>query len=283
MKKTHAIKDLPPPILMLDFEGGSASVLPWIARRRDSDETGWTTYSQEQRDHFMELVKEVHRASVTIKPSPYIDLVHFDNLRYDSYNEFVELLGNLDTSYYSSVALDSLQEFAIDTQTFAKGRGRELTEMELKLWAGAQERAAIALRRLRNLRDSGVFTYLTGSEEISKDYVKDPREKRAGEAVPEPYNIRGTVNLPGKLAGGLAHLPDILMHARMLNGRVVWVTTPESLPGGYAYWDAKDRYGRLETFEAPNLRTLFDKLYGQTERKEIYGAGVNHPSTVGVS
>lgn len=274
LKKTHAIHTLPPPILFFDIgEGGSVSVLPWIRRRRDSSTKKWTEYSQELREQASTSLNEkiIHSA---IKPQPLIDVVHYDNMRADAYDELIEDLAALiaNPQDYNSFALDSLQEFSQQTQSKAKGKGNEEMLMNeiTKGWMDTQERAMIQLRRLRNLRDKGIFIYFTASEDIAKDYVKSPMETKKGQAVQEPYSVRGTVNLPGKLAEGLAHLPDILCHARLLNGKAMWVTECDPLPGGVAHWDAKDRFGRLEKYIEPNVRLMCVKLYGQEVAEKIY-------------
>jgi hypothetical protein len=238
-------------------------------------------YTQEQREYFLSLCDEsilgnpAKKMAPTFpwRPGPYIDVVNFDNTAYDSYQHMVDAIGNFDHTYYNSLAIDSLQEYSVETQTFAKGAGNFMLLMnEVNWgWAGAQERAFQNLRRIRNYRDQGVFIYLVGGEDIAKDYVRNPMEKRQkGEAAPEPYSIKGTVQMPGQLAAGLSHIPDIMCHARPSNGVVVWVTEPEPLPGGAAHWDAKDRFGRLNKYEAPNIITICSKLYGPAGMEAIY-------------
>jgi hypothetical protein len=275
LKKTNFAHTLPPPILVLSIgEGGTSSLLPWIRRSRDSSTSAWTEYTQEQRDSWFGLLHADVKATVSIKPRGLIDVIHFDNMKWDSYNHLVEVIGGFDLGKYNSLVGDSLQELSIITQTFSKGAGNENALMGdvPRSWFGAQERAGMTIRKLRNIRDNGIFVYLTGGEDIAKDYVQNPLEKRAqGQPPPEPYSVRGTVNLPGQLAGALSHIPDILMHARLMNGGIKWVTQPELLPGGGAHWDAKDRFGRLDKYEDPNFRTMAKKIYGEGGMKEIYG------------
>lgn len=275
LKKTHGIASLPPPIEMHDWEGGTSSVLPWVRRSRDYDESQWLEYTDADRQKALDLLNEKVRATVKLRPGPYIDIIHYDNMAFEAYDAFVINLGSFDYSKYNSWALDSLQEFSGGAQTYSRGKGNELKTMNevAFAWVAAQERAQIALRRIRNYRDRGVFVYMTGSEDISKDYVKNPMEKRErGEAAPEAYNVRGTVNLPGKLAEGLAHIPDILCHARLMSGSITWITEPEMLPGGGAHWDAKDRYGRLDKFMQPSIRDMCTLIYGKDGKDAIYAA-----------
>lgn len=274
LKKTNAIHTLPPPILDLEFEGGTSSILPWIRRKKESGDTPWIEYTQELRQQAYDILNEKVKATVKIAPAPLIDVIHYDNTTFISYEHFIADVAGLRVNDYCSVALDSLQEFSADAQTFSKGKGNEGALMgDVNFgWSKAQERAQMALRKLKNYRDQGIVIYLIGSEDISKDYVNSPLEKRKpGQAPAEPYNIRGTVNLPGKLAEGLAHIPDILCHARLMSGNIVWVTKPEPITGGDAFWDGKDRFGRLEEYMSPSIRTMFVKLYGEEIAKKIYG------------
>lgn len=274
LKKTHAFATAPFPSLLLDIgEGGTASLAPWIRRKRNSDESKWTEYTDDDRQHAVDLLREDIRATMPIKPNPYVDIIHYDNTTVEAWNHLVADVGNFDYNSYNALGVDSLQEFSVGSQTFSKGVGRELDIMNSVpfSWVGAQERAGISLRRLRNYRDMGVFVYLTASEDISKDYVKNPMEK--GSQGEQPYNIRGTVNLPGKLAEALAHIPDLLFHAKLINNQVKWVCEPEPLGGGAAWWDGKDRYGRLDKYSEPNFRRIFKQLYGEEGMKAIYAAG----------
>lgn len=277
LHKSHSTHTLPYPILVHLFEpGGSASYLPWIARQRQSGDREWMTLTQQQREKFATFVNVEKVAYPSqVKPAPLIDVITYDNTDWVSYQHFVENMGNLDYSYYNSVVIDSLQEWSFDTRTFTKGeknKGKLMNEIPFS-WVQAQERANMALRELASYKRKGVCVYLIGAETISKDYVKSPMEKGKGEQAQEPYSIKGTVDLPGQLASGLGHTPDILMHARLVNNKSIWMTEPEMLPGGAAWWDAKDRWGRLSKAVYPNFRTIFDQLVGgQEERKVIYGA-----------
>lgn len=183
MQKTGSIATLPPPILMFDTgEGGSPRILPWIRRRRRFGETTWTEYSNEDRQHALSLLDERYKG-LSLKPYPAVDVIHYDNLDYASFLHMTEDIGNFDVKAYNSLALDSLQEFSVITQTFSKGPGNSLLGMNEAgvpafAWVRAQERAMIMLRKLRNYRDTGIVVYFTASEDISKDYVKNPMEKR---------------------------------------------------------------------------------------------------------
>lgn len=277
LKKTNAIATLPPPILMLDTsEGGSGSVLPWVRRRRLATSTTWTVYTDAQREYFLSLLHpDVAKNRALAKPGPYIDIIQYDNTDPDSFDKFIEDLANFDVEFYNALACDSLHELAELSKTHARGNFDSLMSEVNWSWAQAQERTAQRLRKIRNYRDQGIFVYLTGADDIAKDYVKNPMDKRKdGESAPEAYSVRGTVDLPGQLAKAVCYVPDVLMHAKLgsVNGQSqpVWCTRPEKLPGGGASWDAKDRYGRLAQYEPPNFRLICKKLYGDAGYKALY-------------
>lgn len=275
LRKTNAIHTLPPPILMLDIgEGGTASLIPWIRRRYDFTLQAWDDYTDELRTAaFKALDPEVSK-TVTIPPGPLIDVKYFDNLDFASVESFTQTVADFDYGYYNSLALDSLQEFSIEYQTLAKGKGNEMRAMNEinRSWITAQEKAMQALRKLRNYRDKGVFIYSTASEDISKEYVTNPMARGRGDA--EPYSVRGTVDAPGKLANAAPHTPDILCHVRLVNGKATWVTRPEAIAGGSgAWWDAKDRTGRLPRLINPSVKELCARLYSLPLAMEIYATG----------
>lgn len=275
LRKTNAIHTLPPPILMLDIgEGGTASLIPWIRRRYDFEARTWDDYTDELRTAAYDALDPEVRKSVTVPPAPLIDVMYFDNLDYSSVDHFVGTIADFDYAYYNSLALDSLQEFSIEYQTLAKGKGNEMLAMNEinRSWITAQEKAMQALRKLRNYREKGVFIYSTASEDISKEYVTSPMAKTKGRDAEQPYSIRGTVDAPGKLANAAPHTPDILCHVRLVNGRIKWVTRPEPIAGGTgAWWDAKDRFGRLPKEVNPDVAQVCVTLYGLDIAMEIYG------------
>lgn len=279
LRKTFGVHTLPPPILLCDTEGGTSSLSPWIRKRRFYDQSSWTTFSPEDRQKAFDMLSEANRkwleANTRITPGPYIDVVQFDPTLPGSWDYQVKTIADFDPSSYNSLAVDSLQEFSVETQTYSKSKkGVNVDEpMEVNYWASAQERAKIQLRKLKNLRNSGVFIYMTCSEMIDKEYVTDPREKGKGAQVELPYSIKGTANLPGQLAPSIQHFTDVMLRARKMGNDVVWMSEPEALPSG-AQWEAKDRTGRLEgKFQSPNVRKILDQIYGEETRREIYACG----------
>lgn len=277
LKKTFAIHSCPYPILLHDFEGGTGPLIPWLRRRREWNGQ-WIQLTQADRLAAWEMLPAELKQLATIKPNPLIDIISYDSFVKDSYTHFIGQIGSFDESVYSTVAVDSLQEFSFEVQSFSKGGG-ELAYEPISggtpmVWGPIQERTAIALRRLRDFRSKGVCIYLIGSEMIDKDFVNDPRGKPKGAAPEEAYSVKGTINLPGKMASTVPHLVDIMVHARALNGDAIFVTQQEPMPGGAAHWEAKDRFGRLDKFMKPNIREFFNKLYGVEQAGLIYKASL---------
>lgn len=276
LKKTNSIHTLPAPIRLFDVgEGGIASVAPWIRRRREWNETKWLEFDDADRQLAIDLLRQEIRETVRIKPAPYIDVVHYDNLDAEAWTTLVHDIGSFPFDQYNSLAADSLQELSVSTQSHAKGKGNEVSALMNDIpfsWVGAQERAAMALRSIRNFGDQGIVVYTTAGEDISKEYVKNPMEK--GNKGAEPFSVRGTVEAPGKLASAAPHLPDVIFHAKIVNAAIKWVCEPEPIVGGSgAWWDGKDRYGRLDKYCEPNFRTIFTQLYGKEGMEAIYASG----------
>ncbi len=279
LKKTLAIRTLPAPILELDFEGGSGSLGPWTRRIRRWDEKGWRKYSQAEREQLMSMVSPENLKHALLKPAPLVDIISFatmtvnaDATKSPAYDEAVQVIGNLNGNEYNSLAVDPLVEFSQLTQSQSKVSMRVdvLAPMHVKLWQGAQERAAIMLRQLREYRDKGLFVYLTSSEFVDKDYGTDPREGSAQQKE-EPYAIKGTLNVPGQLVTKLNHMVDLQFHVRMMNGEPVWVTQEEPARSGSFNWEAKDRTGRIqEKYVKPNMRTVIEQVYGVEAKNAIY-------------
>ena len=135
-------------------------------------------------------------------------------------------------------------------------------------WVGAQERSRMVLARLRDLRNSGVYIVLLSQQDIVKDYVFSPMNK--DHKNDEPAAVSGTVNAPGQLASAVTHIVDVLLHVRMMNAAPCWIAKPEPLPGGIAYWDAKDRYGALEPYSLPSFHSAICAINGKDLGSAIY-------------
>lgn len=279
LEKTLASRLFPPPILHNDFEGGTGPLGPWTRRIRRWNDTSWTEYDDGERQRLFELVPEARRTTRSvIRPAPLIDIISYETMHADSegvarsYDEMYRVLTALDNRY-NTVAIDPLIEFSQLTQTKSKTINKvgPLEPMHVRLWQGAQERAAILLRVLREYRDKGVFIYLTSSEFVDKDYGdKDPREQTVAQKE-EPYAIKGTLNVPGQLVGKVNHMIDILIHTRMMNGAAAWVLKEEPARSSTFNWEAKDRTGRVaDEYLKPNVRSIIKAVYGEEAYRGIY-------------
>jgi len=276
LKKTLGIRLLPPPVLALDFEGGSGSLGPWTRRIRQWNGK-WIEYDQTERERLFNMVSEANRAESVIKPGPLVDIIYYETMtsanegtKSPAYDELHATVTNPDPKHYNSIAVDPLVEFSQLCQSQSKVKsGVGVHEpMHVKLWGGAQERAAILLRQLREYRDKGIFIYFTSSEFVDKDYGTDPRESNKKE---EPYAIKGTLNVPGQLVTKISHMCDLQFHVRMMSGKPVWVTQEEPAQSGSFNWEAKDRTGRIQDrYMLPNFRTVVKQVYGEEAFKAIY-------------
>lgn len=283
LNKTLAIRSLPGRVELHDFDGGTGCLMPWIRRKRRFDDPRWVEYTQADREHSFSLLNEVFRLDPQPDgsegpnkynpPEPVVDVISYDPLHIESYVKFAENLGNFQVKAYEGLVVDSLHELSQTTQSLAKNlKGKSTFDpMELSWWSGAQERAAIALRRLRGLRADGVFVYVTGAEEIEKEYANDPRSAPPGTKPDQPFSIKGSIQVPGKLVGAFGHNIDIMLHARTMNGKPTWVSTRETLTGGSgAVWETKDRFGRMDAYSAPNFKKILAQIYGKEGARAIY-------------
>lgn len=279
LRKTQGIHTLPPPVEMHCLEDTINSLLPWVRRVRHCQAKQWSLIGDDIRQRAYESVPESKRLT-NVKAGPLVDVVKYDPLDPQVHEKLLVNVSGFRKDLYSSIAIDSLQELSVEEQTFAKaGKGIAATEpMVLNLWPAVQERTAIMLRRLRTYRGEGIFVYFTGSEDIEKDYVQDPRELPAGVKADQPFNIRGSVNVPGKMTALVQHVTNIMAHARMMNGQPRWVVKSEPIGVGGAHWDAKDDTGRLPDYNEPNIRKMMDVIYGEQTRRDIYQSGIEAAS-----
>jgi len=108
--------------------------MPWIRRRRAWDSPDWTPYSQEEREKVYGMAaRDLPHPAISIKPSPYVDVVVFNPSVYESYSALVEVIANLIVKAYNSIAIDPLVEFSVDAQTFSKGQGKARKTGKLNL------------------------------------------------------------------------------------------------------------------------------------------------------
>jgi hypothetical protein len=258
-RKTFTLHTCPPPIWLADFEGGTQSVAPWVRRRRKWGTSEWVEVDQATRQEIYDMANErakEHVQKVTrINPAPYIDVVYYDNTDSRSYKAFLDDFMNLDHAKYNTVGVDSLKELTEDIRTMTKGPAVD-ADFNPKFWGTVQDRTGTIVRRVRNLRDAGVFVYLTASELIDKDYIKDPRNIKGGEEA-EPISVKGNINMFGGAVAIVQHCVDILLHARVMGDRIVWVTEPEPIAPGSTVHRAHSRQihpAKCPHYAGPDLR-----------------------------
>ncbi len=294
MRKTFGIRTLPPPIFMIDMEGGSGNLLPWtryvLSFSDDETDTPETTeITKAEREAAWEFTKDAFtmrskayewKAESVPPPGPLIDVISIDPLRSEAYPQVWKQLENFPVELYNSIVVDSLMEFAVSTQTFQKSRvkgskgetlePRALTMQETAAWSPAQERASILLRMMRSLRDKGIVVAATSGEFIEKEYVTTPFAQQKGQRE-EPYSVVGSPTMPGRLTTEIKHLGDIILHARTSGTNVIWERARKTITeGSPAFWETKDRFGRLPDYVAPSYFEVLQYVYGKDATKKLY-------------
>lgn len=151
---------------------------------------------------------------------------------------------------YKTLVIDSMSELA--RLAFARDMAKDSTDMEtfydIRNWTGATERIAIVIRRLKDFRDfggeyKGLHIYLTANEQIDREYPKGSSIGRKGEPAPEPFAIKGMLDLPGKvMPETIGRGCNCVLRIRRVNGKPTLIARPESISGS-AEWIVKDHLG----------------------------------------
>jgi hypothetical protein len=176
-----------------------------------------------------------------------IHMVHYDPEDPDTHRQLVEAVGNFHPEKFASLILDSGDSL----ERAAMTRSMEASHhdfMELNDWNPSGERFGQVIRQLKWYALAyGVQVLVTSNEDIDKEYIKGAFVKEGKSLVAqEPISIKGLPSLSGKWAKKSARLPDIILHSRYLNGSPVFCARRESVGGGGANWETKDRTGKLE-------------------------------------
>jgi hypothetical protein len=123
-RKTFGIHTCPYPILDLDIEGGSGSIMPWTRRMRKWNESKWTELTNEDRLQAFARLTDVNKQYVQqvtrISPNPYVDIISFESMNAAAFEVAKEVIANFDYKNYNTLALDSIHEFANSAQSFTK-------------------------------------------------------------------------------------------------------------------------------------------------------------------
>ena len=227
--KTRFIRTFPHPIRLLDFDLGTRSIQDDIAKGG-------------------------------------IDVIHFDSEDPSTYERGLEHIANFDFNKYATLAVDSAAE--LEKSCIAKAKDVSNHEfIELSDWNPAGERFGKAIRQLRWYAIAyGVQVIITSNEEIDKEYAKGGAYiKDGGKLVAqEPTSIKGLPDLAGKWSKKAARLVDLIGHSRVVNSEPFIVFRREAIGGGGAFWEVKDRTGKLEKFRGglcpPDWATLWKEI-----------------------
>jgi hypothetical protein len=196
-----------------------------------------------------------------------IDVTHYDSDDPQAYDRVLESVANFDKAKYRALAVDSASELEKSTLAKAKSvRGGEL--IELPDWNPSGERFGILIRRLRWLAIAyGVQCIVTSNEDIDREYAKGSAFVKDGQklVMQEPTSIKGLPDLAGKWAKKCCRLFDLIGHSRIVGGARPYPVISfvrESIGGGGAHWEVKDRTGKLEKYKNGLCPPDWNELWG---------------------
>lgn len=183
------------------------------------------------------LSAEAGLLSLSGSDIPFIEITDIATLR-DAYNWLLSPEG----SQFKSVAIDSISEIA----EVVLNAERKLTKDPRQAYGAMQEQMADMIRAFRDLPNRHV--YMTAKCEQQKDetgkilYSPSMPGNKTGQAMPyffdELFALRCEKDAEGNTVRALMCQPDGL-------------------------WQAKDRSGKLDAWEAPDLGEIIRKIGGE--------------------
>ena len=176
-----------------------------------------------------------------------VQMTHYDPEDPSSYEKLAVAIGNFDPRRFTSLIIDSGDSL----ERAAMTRAMQLSDhafMELPDWIPSGERFGKVARQLKWYTLAyGVQVLVTSNEDIDKEYGKGAFVKEGkGLVAQDPIAIKGLPSLAGKWAKKACRLPDVIARSRYLNNEPVLVVRREAIGFGGAYWETKDRTGKLE-------------------------------------
>jgi len=206
-----------------------------------------------------------------LKLGPRCKVQHYDPEDPETFEAAEKSILSFDPRWRSLI-IDSASGLERACASKAKAvSGHEL--MELSDWNPAGERFGKLMRVLQWYSLAfGCQILVTAHEELDREYTKGAYVAGPGGKLQaaEPTSIKGLPDLTGKWARRAGRLPDVILRSRVLNGAPTLVAIRETVGGGGAYWEVKDRTGTLESL-APTT------WGGGQGRPWNYGAGYCPP------
>jgi hypothetical protein len=203
-----------------------------------------------------------------------IDVLYWDSDNEETYAKVLEDIANFKPAAYRTLAIDSGSE--LEKCCLAKSRGVSGHEFtELSDWNPGGERFGKLVRTLRWYSLAyGTQVIITSNEEVDKEYPKGGAYIMSGGKLvaQEPTSLKGLPDLAGKWAKKSARLVDVIGHARMINNQPALCFIRESIGGGGAFWEVKDRTGKLDHGKgdlglgiySPDWNKLWEVIKGAT-------------------
>lgn len=172
------------------------------------------------------------------------------------------------TTRFKTLAIDSGGELARLAFSYdMKKHAKDMSSIRMvNNYPGATERINMLARRFRDIRNAGVEVVLICHEGIDKLYAgKTGAIPGKGEQAQEPAAVKGRIDLPGNTAPEeVMRIADNIFRVRLVNGKPMWVTIPESLPGASgAIWQVKNR------FWADSLGATLPPSYSELKAKAL--------------
>ncbi len=148
---------------------------------------------------------------------------------------------------YKTVVIDSIGEQArlYFSKAIKKHSGDSDTLRNISHYQPTTERLNIWIRRVEELKRTGVECVLVGHEQIDKIYAKGGEIGSKGQQPQDPIGVRGIPDLPGStFPEELLRKCDCIFRARLVNGKVRWVAKEEPLGASIsdAPWVAGARF-----------------------------------------
>jgi phage nucleotide-binding protein len=168
---------------------------------------------------------------------PYIEIADLDTLR----EAYTWLTSSDEAKRYQSVVLDSISEIA----EVVLNAEKKATKDTRQAYGAMQEQMADIIRAFRDL--PGKHVYMSAKLEKTQDEL--------GRVLYAP-------SMPGNKAGqSLPYFFDEVLALRVERD-AEGVTQRALMCDGDGLWTAKDRSGKLDMWEAPDLGTIIAKIQG---------------------
>lgn len=117
---------------------------------------------------------------------------------------------------------------------------------QMNNYPGTSERLNMFIRRMKDLRRTGVEVVFTAHEDIEKVYAKGSGMAAKGQPPADPIAIKGWPDLPGRRGPDeFCRAADNVLRMRTVNNKPALIANKESIGPGAGNWETKDRFNGL--------------------------------------